>query len=128
MKLIASISVLFLLLGNSLNAQNTQTENRPLTGTWKCVAHGGENGDLPFTLHLTQSGESLSGWISAPQGSTDITSASFESDHLKIEIDTDEDNYTLAATLKGNQLTGTWKRNVEKKGAWEGKKSSESAE
>lgn len=94
----------------------------PVVGTWKCVAHGGPNGEIPFTLYLQQSGESLTGTISAPQGDADLTSVIFKNNRIKITIDTDEHNYTLTATLADGKLTGEWSRDGQKEGTWEGKK------
>ncbi len=126
MKAIATISALFLLLGIGAKAQNNKTPSYPLTGTWECVAHGDPNGDIPFKLHMQQDGEGISGWASAPQGSANLSSASFADNHLKMEIDTDEDQYALTATLKAGKLAGAWQRNGQQMGTWEGKKISDS--
>lgn len=122
MRRLAIMSVLCILaFGLTLHAKE-KANNNPVAGTWKCIAHGGENGDVPFTLYLQQSGEALTGSVSAPQGSTDLTSVSFKNNHLKIDIDTDENDYTLTATLAHGKLTGTWFRDGQKQGTWEGNK------
>lgn len=94
----------------------------PIAGTWKCVAHGGPNGDIPFTLYLEQTSAGLAGSVSSPQGDADLTSVTFKDNQLKIAIDTDEDNYALRATLADGRLTGEWYRNGKKQGTWEGKR------
>ena len=125
MKHIATISALCLLLMPiPTKAQNTNHPNEPLTGIWQCVAHGGNNGDIPFTLHIQESRESITGWVTAEQGSADISTASRKGNHLQIAIDTDENQYMLTATLKDSQLSGTWQQNGQEKGKWQGKKTS----
>lgn len=122
MRRIAVISALCVLaLGATLYAQDKANKS-PVVGTWNCVAHGGENGDVPFTLYLDQSGDEFSGSVSAPQGSTGLSSVSFKDNHLKITIETDEHDYVLTATLTGGKLAGEWSLDGQQKGAWEGKK------
>lgn len=122
MKRLAIIPILCVLaLGVTLSAKD-KANNSPVVGTWNCVAHGGENGDVPFTLYLDQSGDELSGSVSAPQGSTDLSSVSFKDNHLKITIETDEHDYVLTATLANGKLAGTWTLDGQQKGNWEGKK------
>lgn len=122
MRRFAVISALcFLALGVTLYGQN-KTNKSPIVGTWNCVAHGGENGDVPFTLYLAHSSEGYTGTVSAPQGDADLTTVTFKDSQLKITIDTGEDDYTLAATLANGKLAGEWSMDGQKKGAWEGKK------
>lgn len=122
MKRFAVISVLCVLaFGITLYAKG-KSNGSPLVGTWNCVAHGTEDGDLPFTLYLEQSGKGFTGSVSAPQGDTDLTSVTFNNNHLKITIDTDEHSYLLTATLADGKLTGEWSLDGQEKGAWEGKK------
>ena len=99
-----------------------KTNTSPVAGTWTCVAHGGENGDIPFTLYLQQAAEGLTGTVSAPQGDADLTSVTFKDNKIKIAIDTDEHNYSLTATLADEKQTGEWNRDGQKQGIWEGKK------
>lgn len=99
----------------------------PLTGTWQCVAHGGSQGDMNFTLYLEQEGETVSGSVTSPIGSTELSTASFQKNKLEIEIDGGDTKYTLTATYKKGQLDGEWATDNHEKGAWEGKKSAESS-
>lgn len=92
-----------------------------VTGTWQCTSHGGQNGDMPFTLSLQQDGETVTGSVSSPMGGADITKATFKDDQLEIHIDTDEANYLLTATLQDGMLKGNWST-ADEKGSWEGKK------
>lgn len=109
------------ILASSLHAK-AKPSNSLIVGTWKCIAHGGENGQLPFTLYLQPAGEGLTGTISAPQGEADLTSVMYKNNHLKIAIDTEEHKYSLTGKLYQGQLKGEWYRDGQKKGNWEGKK------
>jgi len=111
----------------NMKAQNSNDTNPPLTGTWQGILRGGENGDIPFTLHLQQSGEAVRGWISSSLGSTALTSVSFANNHLKIEIDASEGQYNLIAIIKDGRLAGTWDQNGQQKGDWEAKKGGDHA-
>jgi len=122
MRRFAVVSALCILaLGVTLYGQD-KTKTSPIEGTWNCVAHGGENGDVPFTLYLAHSSEGYTGTVSAPQGDTDLTTVTFKDNQLKITIDTGDHNYTLNATLDSGKLAGEWAADSQKKGSWEGKK------
>jgi hypothetical protein len=122
MRRFAVIGVLSVLaFGITLQAKE-KPNNNLVVGAWKCMAHGGENGDVPFTLYLSQSGDVLTGSVSSSQGDAELSSVTFEDNQLKIDIDTDENKYTLTATLTDGGLTGSWYRDGQKQGTWEGKK------
>jgi hypothetical protein len=108
-------------------AQTTKTapgksKDSPLTGTWQCTAHGGKNGDMAFTLYLTQDGDTVTGSVSSQHGDADLTSATFSKSALEIHIDSDDGNYLLTGKLQDAQLTGDWSQEGGDKGTWEGKK------
>jgi hypothetical protein len=97
-----------------------------LNGTWECVCHGLPQGDVNFTLYLTQSQEdSVTGWVASPMGSTDLTSVDFKNNILDIHVDTPQGNYRLNGKCEKNQVSGTWSKDSVVKGKWEGKKSSD---
>jgi len=125
MKKVALVSLFamgtMLFVGMSLAAA---PDEGPITGTWECQAKGGSQGDTPFTLYLTQKGETVEGSVSSPMGGTQITSATFKDNTLEIHIDSDDANYVLSAKLDKGVLTGTW-ANGDDKGTWEGKKQAE---
>lgn len=122
MRRLAFIPILCVLaVGVTLYGQ-TKSNNSPIVGTWNCIAHGGENGDVPFTLYLEHSSKGYSGRVSSSMGDADLTTVTFKENHLKMTIDTGEDNYTLTATLTDGKLAGEWSRDGEEKGPWEGKK------
>jgi len=122
MKRLAVMSVLCVMAFAIALQAKEKTNSSPLAGTWQCLAHGGQNGDVAFTLYLQQTSEGFTGTVSAPQGDADLTSVTFKDNQLKIAIDTGEDNYSLSATLADGKLTGEWSRNGQKQGTWEGRK------
>jgi hypothetical protein len=123
MRRLAVIPVLCILaFCVALKAQD-KAKTSPLVGTWNCTAHGGEHGDVAFTMTFEQTENGLAGSVSAPQGDADLTSVSFEDNKLKVEIKTDENNYALSATYADGKLTdGEWFRDGAKQGSWEGNK------
>ncbi len=96
-----------------------------LTGTWECQSHGGTQGDMAFTLYLQQNKEVVDGRIASPIGGTEISSGTFAKNKLEIHIDTPQGNYTLLAKYNKGELSGNWSNDTEK-GAWVGKKKSDS--
>lgn len=119
-----SIAVPLLVLGFAglAIARQKTPKPGPLTATWECVAHGTSRGDLPFTLTLEQIGETVTGSVSSPIGSTELSTATYKKKDLTIHIDTGQgDTYDLTAIYKGGQLAGNWTHGSEK-GTWEGKK------
>lgn len=123
-KQIVVVSAL-LLVGSGAKAQNPKSTNYLISGVWQCTSHGGESGSLSFILHLQQSGKSLSGWVATLQGSTRLTYVTFANNHLAVENDTNQGQYRLTGILKDNRLTGTWERNGQRGGTWEGKKTTD---
>ena len=93
----------------------------PLTGTWECTAHGGSQGDMPFTLYLEQTRDTLTGSVSSPMGGTEISAGTVKKNDLEIHIDTPQGNYQLTGKLKKGELSGKWSSDSEN-GLWEGKK------
>jgi hypothetical protein len=93
----------------------------PLTGTWECTAHGGSQGDMPFTLYLEQTKGSLTGSVSSPIGGTEISAGTVKKNEIEIHIDSPQGNYQLTGRLKKGELSGKWSSDTEN-GTWEGKK------
>ncbi len=108
-------------------ASEKKSKPAPLTGTWECNSHGGSQGDTPFTLHLEQDSENVTGSVESPMGGTEISSATLKNNQLEIHIDTSQGTYVLTAQLKKDQLTdGEFTNGSDEKGTWEGKKVIES--
>ena len=101
--------------------QGKKPKPGPLTGTWECTAHGGAQGDMPFTLYLEQTKDQLTGSVSSPMGGTEISAGTLKKTELEIHIDTPQGNYQLTGRLKKGELSGRWSSDTES-GAWEGKK------
>jgi len=76
---------------------------------------------MPFTLTLEQEKEIVTGSISSPIGSSELTTASFKDKILEILIESDQDSYKLTGKFKDGKLSGEWSHGAEK-GTWEGKK------
>lgn len=110
------------LSGLALRAEE-KSKGGPLTGTWECQSHGGDQGDTPFTLELDQDGEKVTGSVSSPQGGMEITTATFKDSVLEIRLDTPDGLYVLKATLKDGSLSGATTRDGNAMGEWQGKKS-----
>jgi hypothetical protein len=115
------IALAILALAGVALAKNKPPKPGPLTGTWECVSHGSSRGDMPFTLFLEQSGETVGGSVTSPIGGTNITSATFKKKVLEIRLETDQGTYVLAGKYKKGKLTGDWTHDPEK-GTWEGTK------
>jgi hypothetical protein len=92
-----------------------------LSGTWDCVAHGGSQGDMNFTLTLQQSKEMVDGSINSPLGATQITSGALRKNELELHFDLPQGSYTLMGKLEKGQITGAWSLDSDK-GSWEGTK------
>src|SRR5712692_5307004 len=85
-------------------ATESKSKAAPLTGTWECNSHGGSQGDTPFTLHLEQADETVTGSVESPMGGAEISSATLKNNRLEIHIDTSDATYILTAQLKKDQL------------------------
>jgi len=93
----------------------------PLTGTWDCTAHGGAQGDMPFTLYLEQTKDSLTGSVSSPMGGTQVSGGSVKKNDIELHFDTPQGNYQMTGRLKKGELSGKWSGENES-GTWEGKR------
>lgn len=101
--------------------QGRKPKPGPLTGTWECTAHGGTQGDLPFTLYLEQNKDSITGSVSSPMGGTQISAGTLKKNDVEIHFDTPQGNYQLTGQLKKGELSGKWSGESDS-GTWEGKK------
>jgi len=124
-RILAVVVICCLLIPGVAMAKSKQST--PLTGTWDCVAHGLSNGDVNFTLYLTQKEDnSVTGWVASPLGSADLTSIVVKDNNLEILIDAPHATYHLSGKCEKNQVSGTWSKDSSPTGKWEGRKSSDS--
>lgn len=108
-------------------AAGASTEPVNLSGTWQCVSHGGDQGNMPFTLTFEQNGQDISGHVSSQLGDADFSDGAFKNNHLHFVIQGAGDSYDLNADYKDGKLTGTWSTSASgQKGTWEGEKAPES--
>jgi len=123
-RILASLAVCLAVLCLASLGMAKEKKPKPgkLTGTWECMSHGGSQGDMPFTLYLEHTKETVTGSVSSPMGGTQITSARYKKKTLEVRIDTPMGNYLLTAKLKKKQLSGAWSVDTGEKGTWEGKK------
>lgn len=122
------LAVTSVVLSVLVFAAALQARSKPgtdsLVGTWDCIAHGAPSGDMPFTLMIyrDQSRQGYTGNASAEQGYAPITSITRKGSHLRIDINTDQDDYLLTGTLSNGKLSGEWYLDGQKQGSWQGKK------
>ncbi len=116
-----AICIFVLGLATSAFAREKQAKPGPLTGTWECTAHGGSQGDLPFTLTLEQAKDTVTGNVTSRIGSAELTTATYKNKVLEIQIEGGQSEYLLTGNLKGGKLSGEWSHGDEK-GTWEGTK------
>jgi hypothetical protein len=116
------IFVLAMAVAGAAWAQGKSADAGPITGTWDCSSHGGDQGDSKFSLTLEQDGEKVTGSVDSPQGGMDITSGTFKDNKLEIRLETPQGNYVLSAELKDGELSGNVTLDDKAQGTWEGKK------
>jgi hypothetical protein len=127
-KLMIAGMACLLLAGIVSLATASGNRSGPLTGTWECVSHDNQGGDMNFTLKLKQNGERVTGVISAPGADLVFKSGAFKDNRLEMVIESEDSSYKAEATYKDGKLSGTWTgADSSRKGTWEGKKSRESA-
>jgi len=105
----------------------------PVAGTWSCVAHGTEAGDMPYTFNLTQSGEQVMGNFTAasPDGgneSHDVQNGSFKGGHLEMHFVPDNGpTIDVTGALDGSDaMKGDWSQG-DTKGTWDCKRGTAAA-
>jgi len=121
-----AVCPMLLLASSFAMSGDSKAKSGPITGTWECQSHGSSQGDMAFTLYLTQNKEVVDGSVSSPIGGTQISSGTFKSNMLEIHIDTPQGNYVIMGKYKKGELSGTWSSDSEK-GTWEGKKQATNA-
>jgi hypothetical protein len=103
-------------------SETSGSHTQVLTGTWRCMSHGGSQGTMQFTLDLEQNGTTVTGSVSSPIGDADISSATFKNNTLHIEINGNDTQYVLTAKYDHGKLAGGWRATSGEKGTWTGEK------
>jgi hypothetical protein len=96
-----------------------------LTGSWEGTATSAQQGEFPITMELEQNGETVTGSITAPDGTAGISSGTFKKNKLEFRIDAPEATYTVTGTLRKGELSGEWSSDAGEKGTWQVKKKAE---
>jgi hypothetical protein len=103
----------------------------PVSGTWVCVAHGSEQGDIHYTFNLLQNEDKVTGNFAENSDSgqkADIKDGSFKDKNLKMEFDAYEGTVTVTGTMaKKDEMSGNWTHSGGGEGTWECSKSAPNA-
>jgi hypothetical protein len=95
----------------------------PVTGSWVCVAHGTENGDISYTYNLVQIGDKISGNFAENSDSgqkADIKDGSYKDKKLNMEFEAHGGTVTITGTMpKKGTMNGNWTHSGGGEGTWE---------
>lgn len=95
----------------------------PVSGTWACVAHGTDQGDIHYTYNLAQDGEKVTGNFSEDSDSgqkADIKDGSYQDKKLNLSFDAYNGTVTITGTMpKKGALSGSWTHSGGGEGTWE---------
>jgi methyl coenzyme M reductase alpha subunit len=109
-------------MGASLMSQG-KTKPGPLSGTWACVAHDTDQGDISYTYTLTQDGDGVTGSFSETSDSgekANITGGSYKNKKLNMEFEAHNGTVTITGTMaKKDVMNGTWTHSGGAEGTWE---------
>ena len=126
-KWMAGACLMILASGCLLFSQDKKTKGAPLAGTWECVAHLSGEDDIPFTMALDLSGETVTGTITTHDGELQIKTGTYKGGALELHLETAEAQYQVTGKLDGEQFKGKWSKQPDGLGGdWEGKKSAPS--
>jgi hypothetical protein len=104
--------------------QEKKTKESALAGTWDCVAHLSGEDDIPFTMKLDLSGDTVTGSITTHDGELQIKSGSYKNDMLELHLESPEAKYVVTGKLDGEHFKGQWSKDPDgMEGDWEGKRS-----
>lgn len=118
-----SVCLLTLAIATVVFAKGKEQKPGPLTGTWECVAHSNAQGDVPFTLKLEQTNETVTGTLINSSGEYPLNSARYNKGVFELHLDAPDGSYVATGKLTHGQLSGHWSKGQDAEGEWEGKKS-----
>jgi hypothetical protein len=94
-----------------------------LNGTWDCVAHLSGQDDIPFTMKLEQTGETVTGSVATGDGELEIKTGTFKAGTLELHLETEDAKYHVPGKLAEGGFKGQWSKDPDGlAGDWEGKK------
>lgn len=109
-------------LGASLLAMG-KGKPGPVSGTWACVAHGTDQGDIDYTYNLVQAGEKVTGNFSDNADSSqkaDIKDGVYKDKKLNFAFDAYNGTVTVTGALaKAGAMNGNWAHSGGGQGTWE---------
>jgi hypothetical protein len=95
----------------------------PVSGTWACVAHGTDQGDIDYTYNLAQDGGTVTGSFSENSNAgqkADIKDGSYKDKKLSFSFDAYNGTVTITGTLaKKAAMSGSWTHSSGGEGTWE---------
>ncbi|HLY62148.1 MAG TPA: hypothetical protein VKV95_15510 [Terriglobia bacterium] len=95
----------------------------PVSGTWACVAHGTDQGDINYTYNLVQAGEKITGSFAEVSDSgekADIKDGSYKDKKLNLSFDAHNGTVTITGALaKAGAMTGNWSHSGGAQGTWD---------
>jgi len=95
----------------------------PVSGTWVCVAHGSDQGDIHYTFNLLQTEDKVTGKFAENADSgqkADIKEGSFKDKNLKMEFDAYEGTVSITGSMaKKGEMSGNWTHSGGGQGTWE---------
>lgn len=99
---IPALMGLVLLAGGSLIGAGS-----PAVGTWDCVA-GTPDGDLNWTLSITEKEGTLAGSVSGDPGEFQLAEVNFGEGSLTFKVTIGEVTYSVKVGIEKDKLDGNW--------------------
>ena len=93
---------LVLLAGGSLMRADS-----PAAGTWDCVA-GTPDGDMNWTLAITENEGALAGTISGNPGEFPLADVKFDEGTLTFKVTIEDVTYGVKVRIDKDKLDGNW--------------------
>jgi hypothetical protein len=95
----------------------------PVSGTWACVAHGTDQGDINYTYNLLQAGEKITGTFSESADDSqkaEIRDGSYKDKKLNFIFDAHNGTVTITgAFAKAGAMSGSWSHSGGSQGTWD---------
>lgn len=96
------------------------SQDKQVTGNWKCMAKIEGQEPRPFSLELTQKGAEVTGTASRRGNSTELRKGAYEGGKLTFQIEIEEGTVNFEATLADDKLSGSLSMANGMKANWEG--------